>query len=78
MDAVVKRAAKGENFGVVLVPEGLIEFIPEVGALIDELSTLLAKEAEVFNRIDYPRGRISRVGGELSGQPPARIRVRSP
>ncbi|ADN02683.1 diphosphate--fructose-6-phosphate 1-phosphotransferase [Spirochaeta thermophila] len=67
VDAVVKRAAKGENFGVVLVPEGLIEFIPEVGALIDELNTLLAKEAEVFNRIDDPRERISWVKGKLSG-----------
>lgn len=67
VDAVVKRAAKGENFGVVLVPEGLIEFIPEVGALIDELNTLLAKEAEVFNGIDDPRERISWVKGKLSG-----------
>ena len=42
---VVKRSENGENFGVVLVPEGLIEFIPEMKALISELNDLLAKHA---------------------------------
>lgn len=45
---VVARAAKGLDFGVALIPEGLIEFIPEVGALISELNDLLAKESEYF------------------------------
>ncbi|MDC7223855.1 MAG: diphosphate--fructose-6-phosphate 1-phosphotransferase [Spirochaetales bacterium] len=45
---IVKRAERGINFGVGLVPEGLIEFIPEVGALIEELNDLLAHEAEVY------------------------------
>ncbi len=40
--SVAARAAKGENFGVVLVPEGLIEFVPEMKALIGELNELLA------------------------------------
>ena len=40
---VAKRAAQGNNFGVVLVPEGLIEFIPAIGRLIDELNDLLAE-----------------------------------
>ena len=43
VDTIVKRAGNGENFGVVLVPEGLIEFIPEMGALIGELNDLLAE-----------------------------------
>jgi pyrophosphate--fructose-6-phosphate 1-phosphotransferase len=47
-EVIVARAAKGMNFGVVLVPEGLIEFIPEVGLLISELNDLLAREAEYF------------------------------
>ena len=34
VEVVKKRAENGENFGVVLVPEGLIEFIPEVGSQI--------------------------------------------
>ena len=41
-DMVEKRAEQGRNYGVVLVPEGLIEFVPEVGRLIAELNELLA------------------------------------
>ena len=44
---VARRAAKGENFGTVLVPEGLIEFIPAVKNLIGQLNDLLAKNPEV-------------------------------
>jgi pyrophosphate--fructose-6-phosphate 1-phosphotransferase len=40
--AVMVRAEKGMNYGIVLVPEGLIEFIPAIGRLIDELNDLLA------------------------------------
>lgn len=48
VDVVVKRAENGDNFGVVLVPEGLIEFIPEVGALISELNDILAEHGSYF------------------------------
>ncbi len=47
-DVVAKRAAKGCNFGVALIPEGLIEFIPEMKTLIAELNDLLAHEEKVF------------------------------
>jgi len=47
-DVIAARGAKGLNFGVALIPEGLIEFIPEVGRLISELNDLLAREAEYF------------------------------
>lgn len=47
-DIVTKRAANGMNFGTVLIPEGLIEFIPAVKRLIAELNDLLAKNAEEF------------------------------
>ena len=40
---VRKRALKGKNYGVVLIPEGLIEWIPEVSTLICELNLILAK-----------------------------------
>ena len=40
---VAKRAANGDNFGTVLIPEGLIEFIPAMKSLIAELNDLLAK-----------------------------------
>ncbi len=46
---VVKRAEKKLNFGVVLIPEGLIEFIPEMKVLIAELNDLLAKNEAGFN-----------------------------
>ncbi|MDR1760064.1 MAG: diphosphate--fructose-6-phosphate 1-phosphotransferase [Fibrobacter sp.] len=47
-DVVALRAALGKNFGVALIPEGLLEFIPEVGVLISELSEALAHhEADV-------------------------------
>lgn len=39
---VAQRAADGNNFGTVLIPEGLIEFIPAMKALIAELNDLLS------------------------------------
>ncbi len=47
-DVVCHRASKGENFGVVLVPEGLIEFIPEMSELISQINDLLADKAGEF------------------------------
>lgn len=44
---VATRAAKGNNFGIALIPEGLIEFIPEMKVLISELNDLLAHESDV-------------------------------
>ncbi len=41
-DVVAKRAAAGNSFGTVLIPEGLIEFIPAMKKLIAELNDLLA------------------------------------
>ncbi|MBS1371019.1 MAG: diphosphate--fructose-6-phosphate 1-phosphotransferase [Lentisphaeria bacterium] len=43
---VAARAAAGMNFGVALIPEGLIEFVPEIKVLIAELNDLLAANAE--------------------------------
>ncbi|MCR4920896.1 MAG: diphosphate--fructose-6-phosphate 1-phosphotransferase [Bacteroidaceae bacterium] len=40
---VADRAAEGNNFGTVLIPEGLIEFIPAIKKLIAELNDVLAK-----------------------------------
>jgi pyrophosphate--fructose-6-phosphate 1-phosphotransferase len=49
--SVVKRADKGLNFGVALIPEGLIEFIPEMKILIGELNNILAANAAEFGDI---------------------------
>ncbi len=43
---VASRAADGNNFGTVLIPEGLIEFIPEFKRLIAELNEFLGKNEE--------------------------------
>jgi len=51
-DIVAKRAANGNNFGTVLIPEGLIEFIPAVKKLIAELNDLLAKNEAEFATVD--------------------------
>jgi pyrophosphate--fructose-6-phosphate 1-phosphotransferase len=40
IDLIKKRADAGKFYGIILIPEGLIEFIPEVKALIHELNTL--------------------------------------
>jgi len=54
-DTICERAAAGKNFGIVLVPEGLIEFVPQVGGLIKELNDVLSKEhmeeEEVVSRL---------------------------
>ena len=48
---VANRAAQGNNFGTVLIPEGLIEFIPAMKRLIAELNDFLAENAEEFSQI---------------------------
>ena len=46
---VAKRAEQGNNFGTVIIPEGLIEFIPAMKTLISELNDFLAHNQEEFN-----------------------------
>lgn len=51
-DSVEKRAAKGMNFGVAIIPEGVVEFVPEFSVLIQEINELLAgSKAEAFNAL---------------------------
>ncbi len=51
-DSVEKRAANGDNFGVVIIPEGVVEFVPEFSKLIAEINELLAGEkADKFNEL---------------------------
>ena len=51
-DAVEKRSANGNNFGVAIIPEGVVEFVPEFKALIAEINELLAgNKAEEFNAL---------------------------
>ncbi len=48
---IVERAKMGWNFGTVLVPEGLIEFIPSMKLLIAQLNDILAEHAEEFDSL---------------------------
>ena len=50
--AVAYRAEQGQNFGVVLIPEGLIEFVPAIGRLIQELNDLLAAHGADYKDLD--------------------------
>ncbi len=51
-EAIAYRAAQGKNFGTVIVPEGLIEFIPAIGRLIQELNDLLAAHGADYKDLD--------------------------
>jgi pyrophosphate--fructose-6-phosphate 1-phosphotransferase len=63
-NAVAQRAADGNNFGTVIIPEGVIEFIPAIKKLIAELNDVLAsEEAQEVSRneqIDFVRRHISK------------------
>lgn len=51
-DAVEKRSANGNNFGVAIIPEGVVEFVPEFKVLISEINELLAgNKTEEFNAL---------------------------
>ncbi len=63
---VAARAARKCNFGVALIPEGLIEFVPEVKKLIAELNDLLAQEAEAFGKLTDAESKTAFVAAWLS------------
>ena len=51
-DSVAARAEKGMNYGVAIIPEGIVEFVPEFSALIAEINELLAgAKADAFNEL---------------------------
>ena len=51
-DSVATRAANGMNFGVAIIPEGVVEFVPEFSVLIQEINELLAgSKADEFNAL---------------------------
>ncbi len=51
-DSVEARAAKGMNFGIAVIPEGVVEFVPEFSVLIHEINELLAgSKADAFNAL---------------------------
>ena len=63
---VAARAEDKNNFGVVLIPEGLVEFIPEIKYLIEEINNLLAKDIVAFSACNDSSERIAFVSERLS------------
>jgi len=63
--AVADRASRGLNFGTVLVPEGLIEFIPAIKKLIAELNDVLAANQAEFDTVAADQ-KIQYIVGKLS------------
>ena len=67
-DIVAKRSERGNDFGVILVPEGLIEFVPSLKVLIREINDLLARTEKEFNAIDAIADKITFVEARLSAE----------
>ena len=66
VDVVVKRAEAGRNYGVLLVPEGLPEFISDIKVMIDELSNILGKDEDFIKSLNDHSERLQYLSGQLS------------
>lgn len=67
-DVVAKRAAKGLNFGTVLIPEGVVEFVPAMKKLIAELNDILARHEAEVAVLETNRDRRDFVATKLSAE----------
>jgi pyrophosphate--fructose-6-phosphate 1-phosphotransferase len=65
-DVIVKRAAAGKNYGVLVVPEGLPEFISDIKAMIDELSNILGSQEDYIKGLPDHSERAQYLSGQLS------------
>lgn len=63
---IMHRGEHGEHFGIALIPEGLIEFIPEMKVLISELNDLLAHEEQAFSQLKTLEDQSSFVSQKLT------------
>lgn len=76
---VADRSARGMNFGTVLVPEGLIEFIPAIKKLIAELNDLIAANQAEFDtisadeKIAFIKAHLSAVNADIFNSLPAGV-----
>ena len=65
-DIVAKRAAAGKNYGILVVPEGLPEFISDIKTMIDELSNILGKDEKFIHDLGDHSERVQYLSGRLS------------
>ncbi len=63
---VIQRSRNGENFGTILIPEGLVEFIPAMKRLIDELNEALAHHEDKINSFEGNKEKREYVASLLS------------
>lgn len=66
-NVVAKRSASGNDFGAVIIPEGLIEFIPAMKSLIQELNDFLATNQEAFDAIE-PKKQVAYAAEHISAE----------
>lgn len=66
VDVIVKRAEAGKNYGILVVPEGLPEFIDEIKVLIKELSALLGEHEAYVRELPEHSERVQFVDRHLS------------
>lgn len=78
-NVVTKRADKGENFGTVLIPEGLIEFLPAMKKLITELNDFLSRYGDDLELVkksakrDYIISKLSPENGQFYASLPKSV-----
>lgn len=65
---VVDNAARGRNFGVALIPEGLLEFVPEMRKMVYELNEILAKEDKCFKEPGSDDDRLQFINSKLTAE----------
>ena len=63
---IAKRAEQGLNYGIVLIPEGLVEFIPEMKILISELNDKMAEKHETFDSLTNDEDKLDLITSLLS------------
>ncbi|MBI3946046.1 MAG: diphosphate--fructose-6-phosphate 1-phosphotransferase [Armatimonadetes bacterium] len=80
VEVVVRRAEAGRNYGVVLVPEGLVEFISDFRVLIDEVSAILGADERYIHglpdhseRLQYLNTRLTAESARVYGTLPRDI-----
>ncbi len=66
VDVIVKRAEAGKNYGILVVPEGLPEFISDIKILIDELSAILGKKKDYLQQLGDHSERLQYLSSELT------------
>lgn len=83
-DVISKRAAKGKNFGIAIIPEGLIEFIPEMKTMIANLNDIMGELEQDFDynnatstheKFEIVQNRLKSENAEVFGSLPALIKA---